>query len=227
MVWCLLPCLAPYFDRIWKMRLISYLWPFIAANCKYATFSHATFSVDVSQFVTIEWKTERLKQKKWKEEQPWAAFFDFSSSSWSSLNMNVDLLQDSEVNWQYVIKIKKIPELMDYAHYEFFFMALFYWVYWDNANPHTAAIITEWLRSRRVRVLNWPAYSPGLSPIENIWCIIKQKIRQRRPQTLQQLETYIRQEWDQIPTPKLQKLITSMPRRLQSVLKRRGDATQW
>ncbi len=41
------------------------------------------------------------------------------------------------------------------------------------------------------------------------------------PQTLQQLETYIRQEWDQIPTPKLQKLITSMPRRLQSVLKKK------
>ncbi len=77
----------------------------------------------------------------------------------------------------------------------------------DNAKPHTA-----WLRSRRVRVLNWPACSPGLSPIENIWRIIKRKICQRRPRTLQQLETYIRQEWDQSPTPKLQKLITSMPR---------------
>ncbi len=82
----------------------------------------------------------------------------------------------------------------------------------DNAKPHTAAIITAWLRSRRVRVLNWPACSPDLSPIENIWCIIKRKIHQRRPRTLQQLETYIRQEWDQIPTPKLQKLLTSMPR---------------
>ncbi len=81
----------------------------------------------------------------------------------------------------------------------------------DNAKPHTAAITTTWLRSRRVRVLNWPACSPDLSPIENIWCIIKWKIHQRRPQTLQQLETYIRQGWDQIPTPKLQKLITSMP----------------
>ncbi len=97
----------------------------------------------------------------------------------------------------------------------------------DNAKPHTAAIATAWLRSRRVRVLNWPACSPDLSPIENIWHIIKQKIRQRRPQTLQQLETYIRQKWDQFPTPKLQKIITSMPRHLQTVLKRRGDATPW
>ncbi len=98
----------------------------------------------------------------------------------------------------------------------------------DNAKPHTAAITTAWLHSRRVRVLNWPASSPDLSPIENIWRIIKRKIRQRWPQTLQQLETYIRQEWDKFhQTPKLQKLITSMPRRLQTVLKRRGDATPW
>ncbi len=49
----------------------------------------------------------------------------------------------------------------------------------DSAKPHTAAITTAWVRSRRVRVLNWPACSPDLSPIENIWCIIKLKIRQR------------------------------------------------
>ncbi len=45
------------------------------------------------------------------------------------------------------------------------------------------------------------------SPIENIWHIIKWKIHQRRPWTLQQLETYIRQEWTN-SNPKLQKLIT-------------------
>ncbi len=94
----------------------------------------------------------------------------------------------------------------------------------DNEKSHTASITTAWLRSRRVQELNWPAWSPDLSNIENIWHIIKQKICQRQ-QSLQQLEAYIRQEWDQIPTPKIQKLITSMPRCLQAVLKRRGDAT--
>ncbi len=90
-----------------------------------------------------------------------------------------------------------------------------------NAKPHTAAITTAWLCSRRVRVLNWPACSPDLSPIENIWCIIKRKIKD--DYELFSSWKPIRQEWD--PTPKLQKLITSMPRRLQTVLKRGGDAT--
>ncbi len=36
----------------------------------------------------------------------------------------------------------------------------------DNAKPHIAAITTAWLRSRRVRVLNWPVCSPGASFIQ-------------------------------------------------------------
>ncbi len=62
----------------------------------------------------------------------------------------------------------------------------------DNAKPHTVAITTAWLRSRRVRVLNWPACSPDLSP-RTFGASLNEKIRQRRPRTLQQLETYIRQ----------------------------------
>ncbi len=97
----------------------------------------------------------------------------------------------------------------------------------DNAKPNTAAITITWFCRRGVLVLNWPACSPNLSPMENIWHIIKWKIWQRWPQTLQQLESCISQEWKQLPTPNLKKLITSMPRRLQTVLKRRGNATQW
>ncbi len=94
----------------------------------------------------------------------------------------------------------------------------------DNARPH-ASITTSWL-CRRIRVLKWPACSPDLSPIENIWRIIKRKMRQR-PKTVEQLEACIRQEWDNIPIPKLEQLVSSVPRRLQTVIKRRGDATQW
>uniref|UniRef100_A0A8C2CHQ7 Tc1-like transposase DDE domain-containing protein n=1 Tax=Cyprinus carpio TaxID=7962 RepID=A0A8C2CHQ7_CYPCA len=87
----------------------------------------------------------------------------------------------------------------------------------DNARPHTASITTSWLRRRRIRVLKWPACSPDLSPIENIWRIIKRKMRQRRPKTAEQLEACIRQEWANIPIPKLEQLVSSVPRRLQTV----------
>ncbi len=97
----------------------------------------------------------------------------------------------------------------------------------DHARPHTASITTSWLRRRRIRLLKWPACSPDLSPIENIWRIIKRKMRQRRPKTVEQLEACIRQEWDNNRIPKLEQLVSSVPRRLQTVIKRRGDATQW
>ncbi len=92
------------------------------------------------------------------------------------------------------------------------------------AKAHLKWIVSKW---KSVLWSEESKFDILVSPIENICHIIKRKIRQRRPRTLQPLETYIRQEWDQIPIPKLQKLITSMPRRLQTVLKRRGDATPW
>ena len=42
----------------------------------------------------------------------------------------------------------------------------------DNARSHSIQITTAWFRRHRVHVLNWPACSPDLSPIQNVWCIM-------------------------------------------------------
>ncbi len=93
----------------------------------------------------------------------------------------------------------------------------------DNAKPHSAHITKSWLRRKRVRVLDWPACSPDLSPIENVWRILKRKMRQRRPRTVAHLKTCLQEEWDKITPETLHHLVSSVPKRLLSVWK--GMAT--
>ena len=52
---------------------------------------------------------------------------------------------------------------------------------------------------------------------------MKKRIRKRRPQTVEQLKSCIHQEWAKIKLAKLQQWISSVPKRLQSVIKRKGD----
>ncbi len=97
----------------------------------------------------------------------------------------------------------------------------------DNAKPHSAHITKSWLWRKRVRVLDWPACSPDLSPIENVWRILKRKMRQRRPRTVAHLKTCLQEEWDKITPETLHHLVSSVPKRLLSVVKRNGNITKW
>ncbi len=62
----------------------------------------------------------------------------------------------------------------------------------DNAKPHSAHITKSWLRRKRIRVLDWPACSPDLSPIENVWRILKRKCDNEDPVLLPTLRLVCR-----------------------------------
>ncbi len=88
-------------------------------------------------------------------------------------------------------------------------------------------IIKRFKDTKMVRVLDWPACSPDLSPIENVWRILKHKMRQQRPHTVAHLKTCLQEEWDRITPETLHHLVSSVPKRLLSVVKRNGNITKW
>ncbi|GFX45831.1 transposable element Tcb1 transposase [Trichonephila clavipes] len=67
----------------------------------------------------------------------------------------------------------------------------------DNAGPHRADIVDVYLESERIARSAWPAYSPNLNPIQNLWDALGRAVSSRfpPPATLIGLETALKKEW--------------------------------
>ncbi len=87
----------------------------------------------------------------------------------------------------------------------------------DLAPAHTAKGTKSWFNDHGVTVLDWPANSPDLNPIENLWGIVKRKMRDTRPNNADELKATVKETWASIPPQQCHKWITSMPRQIESV----------
>ncbi len=97
----------------------------------------------------------------------------------------------------------------------------------DLAPAYTAKSAKSWLNDHGVGVLDWPANSPDLNPKENLWGIVKMKMRNKRPKNAYELKATDKETWDSIPPQQCHKLITSMPRRIEPVIKAKVAPTKY
>ncbi len=94
----------------------------------------------------------------------------------------------------------------------------------DLAPVHTAKVTKSWFIDHGVTVLDWPANSPDLNPIENHresmgYC---QEEDDTRPNNADDLKATVKETWASIPPQQCHKPITSMPRRIEAVIKAKG-----
>lgn len=98
----------------------------------------------------------------------------------------------------------------------------------DNARPHRCNLVNEFKNARGIRSLtSWPPNSPDLNPIEHLWDYIGKRVQARIPRSLQQLELFLQDEWNNVPQAFIDNLISSMRRRIGEVIVARGGNTRY
>ena len=99
----------------------------------------------------------------------------------------------------------------------------------DNARCHTTRMIQNYFKNQPFDVLEWPAQSPDLNPIETLWAIIKRRLNEydAPPAGINELWDRIQTIWNDITPETCYKLIASMPKRIEAVLKAKGKWTSY
>ena len=97
----------------------------------------------------------------------------------------------------------------------------------DNAPPHTARYTAAFLDQQDVEVMDWPARSPDMNPIEHVWDHMSVWIRDMDdpPSTVAELNNAVHQAWAAVRPGRVRTQVESMPRRVRALLAARGGHT--
>ena len=99
----------------------------------------------------------------------------------------------------------------------------------DNAPPHRAAVTDAYLEGEAIERMDWPARSPDLNPLENLWAHLKIQVSRhvQRNTTVADLEQIIVRQWNRTDQNYISNLIHSMRHRCIATIRAEGGPTKY
>lgn len=138
------------------------------------------------------------------------------------LNLAFTSCKMSSPDYIEVLENSLIPFKAKYRRQKFVFQQ-------DNASIHTSSVTKSWFESRKIELMWWPARSPDLNPVENIWGIIVRRIYANGKQynSIAELKLAISAAWENFEMETIKNLVKSMPNRIFQVIERGGRPTDY
>ena len=99
----------------------------------------------------------------------------------------------------------------------------------DNARPHSTAITKQFLATKNVRFLYWPANSLDLNPMEQVWDELGRRVRRNHAihTVYNDLAEALQAERANLPAPFIPRYINSMRRRITACIAQNGGRMRY
>ncbi len=97
----------------------------------------------------------------------------------------------------------------------------------DNALCHTAKRVKQFLEAENIEIMKWPAQSPDLTPIENHWKNLGNKVMAKKPTIVTELWKRLKEKWTKITPEQFEGLVIYCGRRCAEVIQSKGLYTSY